>query len=92
VRERWWGATGTRVPEIAFEDELDLEGALVVDDLDDLDALKRAFEEGRPVAVRADTSEALAAALARPEVSCAIVPNERTDLREIDLTRLTYGP
>ena len=31
-RERWFGATGRRVPEIAVEGELDLDDALVLDD------------------------------------------------------------
>src|SRR5439155_12625264 len=31
VRERWFGATGRRVPEIAVEGELDVEGALVLE-------------------------------------------------------------
>ena len=34
MRERWFGATGRRVPEIALEGELDLEGALVLDGVD----------------------------------------------------------
>ena len=35
VRERWFGATGRRVPEIALEDELELGDALVLDALDE---------------------------------------------------------
>jgi hypothetical protein len=91
LRERWWGSTGRRVPEICIEEELELEGALVVSDVSDLDALKTAFDSGRPVAVRADAAEDIRAALARPEVNCVIVPKERQDLRELDLTELTYG-
>ena len=30
-------------------------------------------------------------ALARPEVAAVIVPEERRDLLELDLTELTYG-
>ena len=33
VRERWFGATGRRVPELALEGSLDVEGALVLDDV-----------------------------------------------------------
>lgn len=91
MRERWWGATGRRVPEICIEEELELADALVVSDLSDLDALTEAFDAGRPVAVRADTPEDVKAALARPEVNCVIVPKERQDLRALDLTELTYG-
>lgn len=91
MRERWWGATGRRVPEICLEEDLELEDALVVEDVSDVDALRHAFDEGRPVAVRADTAEAVRAALARPEVNCVIVPKARQDLRELDLTELTYG-
>ena len=32
MRERWFGATGRRVPELALEGSLDVEGALVLDD------------------------------------------------------------
>ena len=91
MRERWWGATGRRVPEICVEEELDIADALVVSDLSDVKALREAFDAGRPVAVRAHTADAVKAALARPEVNCVIVPKERQDLREIDLTELTYG-
>ena len=31
MRERWFGATGRRVPEIALDGELDLDDALVLD-------------------------------------------------------------
>ena len=41
ARERWFGATGRRVPEIALEGELDLDGALVLDSVDDVDGAAR---------------------------------------------------
>ncbi len=91
MRERWFGATGRRVPEIAVEGELDLEGALVLDDADDADALRDAHEQGRPVVVRAASAEAVQAALAHPEVSSALVPADHRELLELDLTDLTYG-
>ncbi len=91
MRERWFGASGRRVPELAADGELDVEGALVVDDVRDLEALRRAFDEGRPVVVRADSADAVKAALARPEVSCVVVPPARGDLLALDLTELTYG-
>ena len=77
MRERWWGATGRRVPEIALERDLPLDEALVLYDVTDL--------------VRADSEEAVVRALARPEVSAVVVPEERADLLELDLTKLTYG-
>lgn len=89
MRERWFGATGRRVPAIALEGSLELEGALVVESVDDLDALRTAHAEGTPVVVRAPDAEAVARALARPEVSCALV-NEPA-LLELDLPELTYG-
>jgi len=89
MRERWFGATGRRVPELAGEGELDVAGALVVDAVD-VAELRRAFEEGMPVVVRAGSAEEVKAALARPEVSCVVVPADRTDLLELDLTELTY--
>jgi hypothetical protein len=88
VRERWFGATGRRVPEIALEGDLDLTGALVLDDVDD-DALRAAHAEGRPAVVRAHTAEEVKAALARPEVSAAVVDDPA--LLGLDLTELTYG-
>jgi len=88
MRERWFGATGRRVPEIALEGELDLGDALVLDAPDD-EALRAAHAEGRPVAVRARTAEEVKAALARPEVACAVVTDAA--LLELDLTELTYG-
>jgi hypothetical protein len=88
VRERWFGATGRRVPEIALEADLDLGDALVLDSLDD-EALRAAHGAGRPVVVRARTAEEVKAALARPEVASAVVDDEA--LLELDLTELTYG-
>jgi hypothetical protein len=90
VRQRWFGATGRRVPEIAVEGELDLDDALVLDAVDE-PVLREAFDAGRPVVVRAATPEQVKAALARPEVAVALVPPERRDLLDLDLTQLTYG-
>lgn len=88
MRERWFGATGRRVPEIALEGELELDDALVLDALED-DALRLAHACGRPVVVRASTAEEVRAALARPEVACALVADRA--LLDLDLTELTYG-
>jgi hypothetical protein len=91
VRERWLGATGRKVPEIAVEGELDLPAEVLVLDAVDADALKRAHDEGRPVVVRAGTVEDVKTALARPEVACVLVPPSRRDLLDLDLRELTYG-
>jgi hypothetical protein len=91
MRERWFGATGRRVPEIAVEGELDLEGALVLADVEDEEALREAHEHGRPVVVTADSAEEIRVALARPEVATLLVPPGREDLLALDLTKLTYG-
>ena len=88
MRERWFGATGRRVPEIAVEGELDLGDALVLDAVDDL-KLAAAHAEGRPVAVRARSAAEVKAALARPEVAVALVTDRA--LVDLDLTELTYG-
>jgi len=88
MRERWFGATGRRVPEISLAGELDLDDALVLDRPDD-EALREAHAAGRPVVVRARTPEEVKAALSRPEVASALV--EDPALREVDLTELTYG-
>jgi hypothetical protein len=91
LRERWFGATGRLVPEIAVDGELDVEGALVLDDVSDGAGLREAHDQGRPVVVRADSAEAVKAALARPEVASVLVPPDRRELLELDLTELTYG-
>ena len=90
MRERWFGATGRRVPELAAEGELNTEGALVLDSLE-LEPIRTAFDEGTPVVVRAASAEEIKAALARPEVACVLVPATRADLLALDLTELTYG-
>ena len=63
----------------------------VVDGVGDLEPIAQAFEAGRPVVVRAASQEEIRAALARPEVAAVLVPEERRDLLELDLTELTYG-
>ena len=91
MRERWFGATGRRVPEIAVEGELELDDALVLDDVSDDAALRQAHVEGRPVVVRAASAQAVKEALARPEVACVVVPEAERGLVDLDLTELTYG-
>lgn len=92
MRRRWFGATGRQVPEIAVEggDEVPLEDALVLDGVADVEALRKAHERGTPVVVRADSPEGVKQALARPEVASVLVPPERADLLDLDLTELTY--
>ena len=89
MRERWFGASGRRVPELALEGLLDVEGALVLDDVSDEAKLREAHAQGTPVVVRALTPEAIKTALARPEVATVLVPTE--ELLALDLTELTYG-
>jgi hypothetical protein len=93
VRERWFGATGQQVPEIAVEgeDDIPLDDALVLDGIDDVGRLEEAHAQGVPVVVRATTAEAVRAALERPEVACVLVPPEQRDLRELDFRQLKYG-
>jgi len=91
LRERWFGATGHRVPELAAEGQLELGDALVLDDVADEAQLREAFAAGRPVVVRASTPQEIKSALARSEVASVLVPADRDDLLSIDLTELTYG-
>ena len=89
MRERWFGATGEQVPQLALEGEIEFPGEpLVVEELDDAQ-LRKAHDDGTPVVVRADTEEKVLAALARPEVACVLVPSQ--ELLEIDLIEATYG-
>jgi hypothetical protein len=89
MRERWFGATGRKVPQIALEGTLDLEGALVLEDATDDEAIRAAHAQGTPVVVRASTVEEIHAALTRGEVACALVHDE--SLLDLDLPQLTYG-
>ena len=91
MRERWFGATGRRVPELALTSDVQLDDALVLDGVDDVEQLRSAFDAGRPVVVRASSPEQIKAALTRPEVACVVVPDDRPELLDIDLTELTYG-
>ena len=93
MRERWWGGSGRRVPELALEGDpaVPAEEALVLDGVDDLQPIVEAFEAGRPVIVRAASPQQVRAALARPEVAAVVVPEEHRELLELDLTELTYG-
>ena len=91
-RERWFGATGRKVPEIALEGSADvpLDDVVLLDDVSDLDRLREAHEQGTPVVVRARTADAVKEALARPEVACVLVPPTSPELLDLDLTALTY--
>ena len=93
MRERWFGATGRRVPEIAVEgeDDIALHDALVLNGVEDAVQLMEAHAQGVPVVVRAESAEAVAAALERPEVACVLVPPEQRDLRDLDFRQLKYG-
>jgi hypothetical protein len=87
VRERWFGATGRKVPEIALEGELDVEDALVLDAWEDKAHV--AFERGQPIVVRASTAAEVKDALSHPEVASVLVRNSA--LLDVDLVKLTYG-
>jgi hypothetical protein len=80
-----------KVPEIVVEGEVDLPADTLVLDAVDAEALRGAFDSGRPVAVRANTADGVRAALARPQVSCVLVRAEHRELLELDLRALTYG-
>jgi hypothetical protein len=91
MRQRWLGATGRKVPEIAVEGELALPDDVLVVETIDVKLLREAFDEGRPIVVLADTAESVRLALARPEVSCVLVPAKHRELTKLDLRALTYG-
>jgi len=93
LRERWFGATGKRVPELAVEGDplVPLAEALVLDDVSDDAKLREAHAAGTPVVVRASSAEQVVAALRRPEVASVLVPENHAELLELDLRELTYG-
>jgi hypothetical protein len=89
MRERWFGSTGRKVPEIVLEGSIELEGALILDDVSDLDSIRAAHARGTPVVVRASNADEVVAALSRGEVACVLVQDE--SLLDLDLPELTYG-
>jgi hypothetical protein len=89
ARDRWFGATGRKVPAVVLEGTADLTGAIELGDVSDLEALRVAHEAGTPVVVRASTIDEVTAALARPEVACVLVTD--IELLSIDLADHTYG-
>ena len=89
TRERWFGATGRKVPEVALDGTVDLEGVLLLDDVSDLAAIHAAHDAGTPVVIRASTAEEVHAALSLGAVSCALVSDET--LLSLDLAGMTYG-
>lgn len=91
MRERWLGATGIRVPEIAVEDELELPAGVLWADRATDEQIRVAHAEGRPVVAHAASADEVKAWLARPEVACVLVPHDRRRLLDLDLTELTYG-
>ena len=89
MRERWFGATGRKVPEIALEGTIDLEEALILDDVSDVAAIHAAHHAGTPIVVRASTPEQVHAALSLGPVACALVTDPK--LLTLDLAEMTYG-
>jgi hypothetical protein len=92
MRERWFGATGRRVPEITVEGDLDVEGALVLDEVTGAEQLRKAHEAGQPIVIRATSAAEVQMALSHPEVATVVVPADRRELLDLDLRELTYGP
>ena len=91
MRERWLGATGTRVPEIAVEGELELPADVLWAEHAPDAEIRAAHASGRPVAAHASTAAEVKAALSRPEVACVLVPPDHRELLDLDLRELTYG-
>jgi hypothetical protein len=89
MRERWFGATGRKVPAIVLEGTLDLSGALVLDDVSDVAAIHQAHHAGTPIVIRCSSAEEVHAALSLGPVACALVTDE--SLLSLDLAQMTYG-
>ena len=88
-RQRWFGRTGRRVPELALEGSVDVTGALLLNGVGDVERLREAHAAGTPVVVHARSLEEVTAALARPEVACVLVTDAA--LLDVDLADITYG-
>ena len=78
TRERWFGATGRRVPEMALEGTLDTSGALELDGIDDAPALRDAHARGIPVVVRAATADEVARRSHGPRCRACSLPTRRS--------------
>ncbi len=89
MQERWFGATGRKVPAIVLEGTLDLSEALVLNDVSDRDAIHCAHHTGTPVVVRCSSADEVHAALSLGPVACALVTDE--SLLSLDLAEMTYG-
>ena len=89
MRERWFGATGRKVPEIALDGTVELDDAIVLDSVSDVAGIQRAHDAGTPVVVRCSTADDVHAALSIGAVACALVTD--ASLLELDLGEMTYG-
>jgi hypothetical protein len=89
MRERWFGATGRKVPAIVLEGTFDVSDALVLDDVSDREAIRAAHHAGTPVVVRCSTAEEVYTALSLGSIACALVTDEA--LLSLDLAEMTYG-
>ncbi|OLE29756.1 MAG: hypothetical protein AUG43_05350 [Actinobacteria bacterium 13_1_20CM_3_68_10] len=90
MRERWFGATGKRVPELAIEGDplVPLAEALVLDDVSDDAKLREAHAAGTPVVVRAGSAEQIVAALIDRRLRPRRGPVGRRDAVEVPRRRL----
>ena len=93
MRERWFGATGKRVPELAVEGDplVPSLGRSCSTTSPTTSSCREAHAAGTPVVVRADSPEQIIAALKRPEVASVLVPENHPELLALDLRELTYG-
>ena len=89
MRERWFGATGRKVPAIVLQGTLDLSDSLVLDDVSDQESIHAAHQAGTPVVVRCSTAAQVHTALSLGSVACALVTDEA--LLGLDLAEMTYG-
>ena len=89
MRERWFGATGRKVPEIALEGTIDIDGALVLKDVSDVSTIHEAHHAGTPIVVRCASAADVYAALTLGPVACALVTDAA--LLDLDLAEMTYG-
>ena len=91
MRERWFGATGRKITGIALEGTVDLEGALVLDDVSDLksDSRSAPTPEPRSSSDAPTARRCTRGAVAGAPVACALVADE--SLLALDLAEMTYG-
>ena len=88
MRERWWGGSGRRVPELAVRETppVPAEEALVLVGVAELQPITRCVRGGPARRCSRCIGGGGARGACASRGGCVLVPEERRDLLELDLT------